>query len=295
MMHAMVDVDSSVLALAHRVADAIAGVAGVRAVALGGSHARGAAAPNSDVDLGIYYALAAPLDVAALREIARRLEGERATPGIVTELGAWGAWVNGGAWLEIDGVRVDWLYREIGRVERVVEECIAGRPSVDYALGHPHGHHSHTLLAELHYALPLVDADGELARLKTLGRNYPPRLRDALITRFLFDAQFMLECARKTAGRGDVFQAVGCFFRCVAALVQVLFARNERFFLNEKGAVAEIEAMPVRPERFAARVAEALGHAGVSPPSLRRSFDSLTRLVADTSALCARSVSTGSA
>jgi predicted nucleotidyltransferase len=272
------------LDLASRVAAQLAGISGIEAVVLGGSLARGAADGRSDVDLGLYYRRACPPDLVALRDLARVLD-RRTPPPEVTALGAWGPWVNGGAWLEIEGVRVDWLFREVERVESVIEDCLAGRVSVDYYLGHPHGFHSHVYAAEAHFAVPLEDRRRVFAALSARVRTYPPRLRDALVTRFLFDAAFMLELARKPAARGDVFHVAGCLFRVVAALVQVLCALNERFFLNEKGAIAEIDTMPRRPRDFRPRVEGLLGEPGTSPAALGASVARAGDLLDETRAL----------
>ena len=48
-------------------------VSGVVGVLLGGSRARGDHTPDSDTDLGLYYR--PPLDLAALRDVARGLAG----------------------------------------------------------------------------------------------------------------------------------------------------------------------------------------------------------------------------
>ena len=85
----------------------LTGVGGVQAVLLGGSRARGDHTPESDVDLGVYYR--GPLDVDALGGLARELGGDDAQ---VTSPGAWGPWVDGGAWLHVDGTAVDWIYRD---------------------------------------------------------------------------------------------------------------------------------------------------------------------------------------
>lgn len=37
----------------------------------------------------------------------------------------------------------DWLYRELGQVSRVIEECRAGHYATYYRPGHPHGSHTH--------------------------------------------------------------------------------------------------------------------------------------------------------
>src|SRR5438105_889069 len=101
-------------------ARAVAGlraVDGVVALVLGGSHARGAARPDSDLDLGIYYRAAASLDLAAVRAVAWELSD--APDPVVTGLHEWGGWVNGGAWLTVEGQRLDFLYRDLDQVELV--------------------------------------------------------------------------------------------------------------------------------------------------------------------------------
>ena len=92
-------------------------------------------------------------------------------------LSAWGPWINGGAWLQIEGRRVDWLYRDLGLVAETVAECRAGRPACYYQPGHPHGLHSHIYTGEVHYCRPLVDSSGDLAALKAITAQYPPGLK----------------------------------------------------------------------------------------------------------------------
>lgn len=270
--------------LARRVAARLARIPGIEAVVLGGSHARGAADASSDVDLGLYYRRGRPPELAALRALAAELD-RRGAAAEVTAPGAWGPWVNGGAWLEIEGMRVDWIYRELERVAEVIDDCVAGRATVDYYLGHPHGFHSHVYAAEAHYALPLADPGGSFEGLAARVRTYPTRLAEALVARFLFDAAFMLDLARKPARRGDVFHVSGCLFRVAAALVQVLFALNRCFFLNEKGAIAAIDAMPLRPDRFGSRVEALLAAPGPSAPALEESVATAAALVDETRAL----------
>ena len=76
-------------------------IRGVKAVGLGGSHARGLARPGSDIDLGILYSDADPFSIASIRELVLDLN-DTAKP-VVTGFYEWGAWVNGGAWLTIRG------------------------------------------------------------------------------------------------------------------------------------------------------------------------------------------------
>jgi predicted nucleotidyltransferase len=95
----------------RRVVDRLQSVRGVAAIALGGSRARGTHTQKSDVDLGIYYQPENPIDLMALNRLASELDDDRG-PNLVTPIGGWGKWINGGGWLRIEGVPVDFLYRD---------------------------------------------------------------------------------------------------------------------------------------------------------------------------------------
>jgi predicted nucleotidyltransferase len=106
-------------------------VRGITAVVLGGSHARGRAQPGSDIDLGILYSEVAPFSIQSVRELAEDFN-DTAGP-VVTDFYEWGPWVNGGAWLTIGGQRVDFVYRNLNHLERVIVEAEAGGYELDYA------------------------------------------------------------------------------------------------------------------------------------------------------------------
>jgi hypothetical protein len=70
----------------------------------------------------------------------------------------------------------------------------------------------------------------------------------------------------------------GCAFRCVACLVQVLFAPHERYFVNEKGSVKAVSAFPSRPSNFERVTEHLLGHLGHWPPRLGEGIRQLGQL-----------------
>jgi hypothetical protein len=108
--------------LAEHVAEVLAHVGGVEAVALGGSRAAGTHRPDSDWDFGVYYR--GGLDTDAIRGLG--------WAGHVFEPGAWGGGVfNGGAWLRIDARKVDLVYRDLDDVEFRMGEAEAGRFDVE--------------------------------------------------------------------------------------------------------------------------------------------------------------------
>ncbi|WP_437956100.1 nucleotidyltransferase domain-containing protein [Sorangium sp. So ce119] len=289
------------LDVAARAAARLGEVPGVAAVVLGGSLSRGEGHPDSDIDLGIYYEPERPPDLDALRALARELcaggaedavaplakELHGSVPeDVVTPIGAWGPWINGGAWLDIEGRRVDWLYRDLARVRRVIAECRAGQVTCDYQPGHPHGFLNAIYLAEVHDCRPLFDPDGALGPLKALVTPYPPLLRRAIIDRFLWEAGFALDTSHKAGRRGDVLYVSGCLFRAAASLVQALFALNERYLSNEKGAVQRTRALPRCPEGFADRVEAALAAPGQGAEALLGSIGRMEALARETRDLC---------
>ena len=181
--------------LARAVAARIGTLDGVVAVTLGGSLARGRADPHSDIDLGLYYDPARPFSVEELRALATELD-DRHAPEVVG-LGDWGPWINGGAWTLVQGVKVDLLYRDLRLVDRVLDDCAAGRTTCAYQPGHPHGFHSHSYAGEVHHGLALHDPTGALAGRRRRTSPYPPALRREVVRRYLWGGRL-----RRPDGQG---------------------------------------------------------------------------------------------
>jgi predicted nucleotidyltransferase len=270
--------DPGVEALVARIVGELAEVPGVAAVAVGGSWARGERDAHSDIDLGLYYDPARPLAIARLRALARKLERRRAAAS-VTELGGWGPWIDGGAWLEIEGRRVDWIYRDLSHVERAIADARRGKISSHYQPGHPHAFHSYIYASEVHDARIRHDPRGRLQALQRRTRPYPSPLGGAIRDAFLWEAQFALETAAKSARRGDVLHVAGSLFRSAACLVQVLFAVNRRYFASEKRALAVTDAFRLCPPRFSSRVKRILSGPGTRPSQLESSREQMAALV----------------
>lgn len=255
-------------ALIYEIVEQIKSVQGVSAIVLGGSRARGTHTPTSDIDLGIYYDPNQPLDLQALNQIATDLDDSHRA-NLLTRFGGWGPWINGGGWLTIQGVPVDFLYRDLQRVRTVLEECLAGHVEIVYQPGHPHGFIPCIYMAEVALCQPLWQAQDEISMLKKQTQPYPVALQRALINKFAWEIEFSLANAKKAIAREDLVYAAGCAFRAVACMAQVLFALNQEYCLNEKGAVALIETFPVRPRDWQQRVTQAFqnlttGKAGIA-------------------------------
>jgi hypothetical protein len=259
-------------------------IAGVKAVVLGGSHARGRARSGSDIDLYIFYQEANPFAITDIRALA---EAVNDTSGpVVTDFYEWGPWVNGGAWLTIGGQRVDFVYRSLEHVERVIADAEAGRYEQHYAQQPPFGFFSGAYLGEIATCAPLLDSDGRINELKPRVANYPDALRCAVVQDYLWQVELSLTAfAPRFAERAGAYGTAACIVRIVNQLLLALFALNRQHFMDDKTALMEIGELECVPHRFSTRVQQLLGHVGNSPEELNAALTSAAQLFRETVAL----------
>ncbi|MFC7456130.1 nucleotidyltransferase domain-containing protein [Brachybacterium sp. GCM10030267] len=259
----------------RRVADEVTGVPGIEAVVLGGSRARGTHHAGSDVDLGLYYE-AATLDVAALTRAARGVVG---APVQVAGPGGWGPWVDGGAWLEVDGTAVDLILRDVERVREQRDRAIRGEIGFHWQLGHPLGFLDVTYAAEIATCRPLADPRRLVPQLRAGLDPYPAPLRKALREN-LSSAKFLMGGVAKATSRGDVGYVQLC---CATALMWCALSWHgeaDVWVTNEKGLIPAVAWLPLDTGGFAEKASAALAAIGAD-----LSADGLAAAVRDVSAL----------
>ena len=256
----------------------VVAVDGVVGVTLGGSRARGDHAPGSDTDVGIYYR--SPLDVGALRQVARAVAGPSAE---LTEPGGWGPWVDGGGWLDVDGEAVDWIYRDLDRVRACWADAREGRYAFHHQVGHPLGVPSFAYAGELALAVVLADPGGGLSALREEMDPYPPALADAVVDG-LWEARFLLSGAAKAAARADTAYVAGCLFRVVGLCAHAVCAHARRWVVNDKGLVATAARLPGAPEGFGDDARAVLASLGATAETLSRALERAGALVEATAA-----------
>ena len=261
-------------ALAQR----LTSVEGMVGVVLGGSRARGEHTPDSDVDLGLYYQ--GDLDTAALGAMARDVAGPDAE---VTQRGEWGPWVDGGGWLVVDGVHVDWIYRDVDRVREAWARAHRGAYDWNSQTGHPLGVPDFAYVGELALAVVLADPSGDLTDLRD-AITYPDALRAALAQN-LWEAGFLLQIATKATSRGDAAYVALCLSRAMLLCAHALHAHDRRWLVNEKGAIASAGRLPCAPTDFERRVCGVLGGLGTSPAELAATIENATRIVEEVRAV----------
>jgi predicted nucleotidyltransferase len=276
-------------ALIYSLAQRLQEVQGVAGVVLGGSRARGVHTPTSDIDLGLYYDPATSPDIDALRRLAAEVDDEH-RPDLVTPLGGWGPWINGGGWLTVQGLPVDFLYRDLAKVTAVIDACCVGRVEIAYQPGHPHGFVTSIYMAEIAHCQVLWDGTGALAALKAKTQPYPAALRQATIDKFWWEVNFSLSVAHKATARGDGSYVAGCCFRAVACLMQTLFALNGQYLMNEKGAVALAAVFPLTVPDLQSRIGDAFASLGSDAVSLDYAVGVLEGVAQECAVLVAGSV-----
>ncbi|HTL54131.1 MAG TPA: nucleotidyltransferase domain-containing protein [Candidatus Limnocylindrales bacterium] len=267
--------------LVESLAKRLSGLPGVKAVVLGGSYARGRAQAGSDIDVGIFYSESAPFSMESLRELAKEVN-DTARP-VVAGFYEWGPWVNGGAWLTIGGQRVDFIYRNLEQVERVISDAEAGRYEVHYLQQPPFGFFSGIYLGEIQVCMPLFDPEAHLEKLKRRVAGYPEALRRTVIQDYLFMAEFTLTAfAPKVAARCDTYGTAACLARAVNELVLALFALNRKYPINDKTVLAEVAEFERAPKEFSARVQETLSKLGTSGSALVAAVGQIEQLLRET-------------
>ncbi|PRW61887.1 nucleotidyltransferase domain-containing protein [Actinopolyspora mortivallis] len=201
----------------RRIADRLAALPGVEAVALGGSRALGTHRVDSDWDFALYYR--GGFAPESLREVG--------WPGEVSELGAWGRIFNGGAWLRVEDLPVDVHFRDLDEVEREIVQAQRGSFRFEPLLFHLAGIPSYLLLAEL--------ATGRVLRGQLPHPDFPSRLRESARSTWWSYAELVFEYARANhAPHGRVAQCTALLTQAASQSAHAVLAGRGEWITNEK-------------------------------------------------------------
>jgi hypothetical protein len=230
--------------------DVLTSMPDIVAVVLGGSRAVRSDDDVSDWDLGVYYR--GEIDLTALSAF-----------GTVFPPGSWGRVMNGGAWLERGGEKVDVILRDLNVVEYWTMRAQEGEFDRDALLGYLAGIPTYTLSAELASCLPL---HGNVEAVP-----FPPKLAAAAPPVWRFCRSFSLEYARMHAKRGNVAGVAGQAAAAIMEEAHAISCERGQWVCNEKrlieaaglsGLNALYAEIPIERERlleWVDAVAERLG------------------------------------
>lgn len=221
------------------------------------------------------------LDISQLRRVAAAIDDEH-RDNLVTEIGDWGPWINGGGWLKVNQVPVDFIFRDLNKVSQVIEKCIMGGITIDYQPGHPHGFANSIYLAEIALCKVLWDPEGVVGKLKSRTIPYPPVFQEATIQKFIWEAAFALDNGYKGIYKKDLSYIAGCCFRSVSCLNQVLFAINESYLMNEKGAASIADTFSIAPSKYSHRINEIFTLITEDQEYLKKAINMMRELIQET-------------
>ena len=195
------------------VVDILTAMPGTVAVVLGGSRAVRSDDEQSDWDLGVYYR--GDIDLTALSEL-----------GSVFPPGSWGRVMNGGAWLNRGGEKVDVILRDLDVVEYWTRRAQEGEFDRDALLGYLAGIPTYTLTAELASCFAL---NGSISAVP-----FPPKLAAAAPQVWRFCRSFSLDYARMHAKRGNVAGVAGQAAAAVMEEAHAILCERSQWVCNEK-------------------------------------------------------------
>jgi hypothetical protein len=208
-------------------------------IAIGGSRGKGLATSRSDYDFRLY---------------CDEIRGGTA----YFETVAWTRFVEAVDIWRAEGLEIDHVWmRTFGDIEAALRPWLEGeiRPlALDWTLW---GYH---LLPDLYHQQILDDPYGLLAEWKERLRVYPPRLKQALVTKHLGQLRYWrgdYHYANKVE-RGDAVFLASMSARLVHDLMQVLFALNEVYYVGDGNNLDFAREFAVLPPQFAERVVLAL-------------------------------------
>jgi hypothetical protein len=256
------------------------------AIALGGSHAKGTADAEADVDLYLFAHAVLPGD-----------ERKRIASDFSPEIGSIRSWgddapfTNAGTDFRFRGHTVECWLRDIGHIEQSIAECRQGVVKREFVTWTTTGFYNHCCLSDVSVMVPLDDPFGIIARWKSQVSTYPPKLRQAIVNQHLAAAEFWPENFHYLSAieRRDVIYATGIVQQVVHNLVQVLFALNEVYFPGDKQLEVAMAHLPRQPPRLCERIRVLLfPGTPATTDVLREQRESLRSLLADVRDLAAR-------
>lgn len=270
--------------IVNKIVTEISGLPGVVGVVLGGSRAKGNHRPDSDIDIGIYYDETQGFNTEYIETAAGKLNDEQKEQ-LITALGDWGEWINGGGWLIVDGYHVDLIFRDINKVNDVINDCLAGSVTIHYQTGHPHGFLNVMYMGELNICEILADPQNTLHELKTKTYPYPPEVKQSITQFFAFEASFSLMFIEDNLDKDDISYLIGHLFRCLSCLNQVIFAKNEVYCINEKKAVALINSFPVKPKNYKQRIDNIVSSFSIDEYKTKEAIEELRNIIEESNHL----------
>lgn len=251
-------------------------------IALGGAHAKGVADAASDVDLYVFARQVLTNDERT--RLCAELSGARA----IVSWGEIEPFSQAGTDFYLGPHKVECWLRNADHMAATIADCQAGVIRHDLVTWTVMGFYNHCALSDLNKMIPLEDPNGLLAGWQAEVREYPPKLRAAIIAQHLRAARFWPGNFHYLSAveRCDVIYVTGIVQQVVTNLIQVVFALNRTYFPGEKKLHAALDHLAFKPAGFTGRI-ERLMFPRAEPDVayLRQQSRELAELVEEVAAL----------
>lgn len=220
-------------------------ITGKYAIALAGSHAKGTADLNSDLDIFIYTEDILPYSArkTIIEGVADSVEGINISEAIDRD--PWGGCID----FKYMGHDIETTVHSLSYTENTLNECLQGNIAIHPAFWTLNGYYSYICLAEIDFIKALEDPYNIISDFKNKVSQYPPRLKKAIIDEFWWRCNMWLDNFHYASAikRMDIIYTSGCVQSTFHAIVQLLFALNEKYFNGDKKIekqLAELEFCP---------------------------------------------------
>jgi hypothetical protein len=252
-------------------------------IALGGAHAKGIDDDESDLDLYLFAREVLPADEREALCL-HILEG-------VESLYSWGdttTFIQTGTDFTYQQKRVECWLRHIDHITSIIAECKQGIVKQEFVTWTVMGFYNHCALSDLYHMKPLDDPCGILAAWKDQVSQYPPQLRQTIMSRHLRAAKFWPDNFhyRSAIERCDTIYVIGIVQQVLHNLIQVIFALNETYFPGDKKLDLALDRLPLKPDCFNQRVQQLMfPGTPINSDTLQKQRDMLATLVREVESL----------
>ena len=259
-------------------------------IAVGGAHAKGVA--DSESDLDIYLFTRGALKNSERESLTVRYSSK------ISDIVTWGneePFDQGGSDFYFDKTKIECWLRNSDNISNSVSECKEGIVKQELVRWTTTGFYNHCCLSDLKHMIPIEDPCEILLKWQTDIREYPPKLREAIIQKHLSGARFWPNNFhyKSAVERQDIVYTTGIIQQVIHNLIQVLFAVNRAYFPGDKKLEQALGKLDILPERFIERMITLIFPAEkASVETLRAQQHNLQQLLKDVEIIVYEALST---
>jgi hypothetical protein len=259
-------------------------------IAVGGSHAKGTADKESDLDLYLF--------ANSVMEKDKRAQWTNKEFPDIENLVSWGSdqpFIQGGTDFFYKQQKIECWIRSCDIIERTITECNNGVVKQDFVTWTPTGFYNHCTLSDLNTMILIDDPSDILSRWKATIAVYPQKLQKTIIQTSLEGARFWSFNFHYNSAieRQDVIYTSSIVQQVVHNIIQIFFAVNKVYFPGDKKLENALEHLDKLPDLFMERIHNLLNPGKIIVVDiLRKQQVDLQQLLTDTEILVEEVMST---